>query len=131
MVVLVCILVLSITIYWKTIQRDGKWEENCQNMLKNSTFFIIDLYRKIQKSANRPHFVRTISWEPSLLLTNGKKLQFRTDLYFKISLTCFLTLKKVRTPPLQGGHFSGKPGKPGKSLETQNATGKPGKPGIS
>ena len=31
----------------------------------------------------------------------------------------------------RGGHFSGKPGKPGKSLEFQNATGKPGKPGIS
>ena len=30
----------------------------------------------------------------------------------------------------QGGHFSGKPGKPGKSLESQNASGKPGKPGI-
>ena len=30
----------------------------------------------------------------------------------------------------QGGHFSGKPGKPGKSLESQKVSGKPGKPGI-
>ena len=51
-------------------------------MVKISQFFIIDLYRKTQKSANGPHFVRTITWEPRLLLTNSKKQQFRTDLYF-------------------------------------------------
>ena len=94
-----CILVISITIYWKTTKRDRKWEENCKITLKISKFSIIDLYRKSQKSAKRPQLVRTISREPSLLETNGKKLLFPRDLFFKTSLTCFLTPKKGRTPP--------------------------------
>ena len=54
-------------------------------MVKISHF----LYRKTPKPARGPHFARRISWEPSLLLTNGKKQQFPTDLYFKIDLSCF------------------------------------------
>ena len=49
-----------------------------------------------------------------------------------ILIFAFLNRERVflEMTGLQGGHFSGKPGKPGKSLESQNASGKPGKPGI-
>ena len=103
MVILVCTSVISIVIHWKWPLRDGKKEENFQIMVKIGQFSIIKLYRKTQKPAFGPHFARTISWEPSLLLTNGKKQQFRTDLYFKIGLSCFLTPKMVG-PPLALTH---------------------------
>ena len=47
------------------------------------------IIEKIQKSVCRSHFVRTISLELSLPLTNGKKQQFCTDLYFQTCLSCF------------------------------------------
>ena len=86
-----------------------KHKKTCQNnknvpkiailSLILSMIFIIRKYWDIAHFGRRPELWRNISWEPSLLETNGKKQQFCTDLYFKMSLSCFLTPKNGRTPP--------------------------------
>ena len=48
------------------------------------------------KSVSGARFARTISREPSLLLTNSTKQQFCTDLNNRTS--CFLSPKNVQTP---------------------------------
>ena len=70
MVILVCNPEISIIDHWKWTH---EWRENFQIMVENGQFSLIRLCRKTEKFAFRSHFAQTISWEPSLVLTNGKK----------------------------------------------------------
>ena len=56
-------------------------------------------YSKIGKRQNLRADTVLCGRQPSLLLTYGKKQQFRTDLYFEIGLNCFLAPKNGRTSP--------------------------------
>ena len=84
-----CVFVLVLYLFCNCIERklpDYGWN-----------WAIYEIIWKTPKSAFGPNFLKTISWEPSLLLTNGKKQQFCRYCHFKIFQSCFWPPSRLNT----------------------------------